>query len=163
MNLLFINSIIQEDWHNYGALARQIYTTPLSEIGGKISYKALVDISYALIKNYPSYFGTKYQLFVDKGTAILPIHPVTSGGTSTDFWYHERNNHFGSTYEVANGINFLDGVHNPNQSDVNGADTFSIAEYIIRTVVMRIAEYVSQSNVNAVCNWTHKEESLGAS
>jgi len=147
------------DLHNYGNGASQVYTIPRSEIAAKLSYRILSDISQTLIKSMPNYFGTKHNLFVGTARQIRPVYPYDYPGMSGDFWFYERKNLFGSTFEVSNGINFTNGIFSAGvQHDVLGNTTASIAEYTLRKIIYTHANYILQNQSNEVSNWRHFDE-----
>ena len=129
------------DHHNYARLQRQFYTSFCDAEWIPLAYQALVDCSIAFKKHFPSYFGTGFDLIVhDSGSA-----PGSVSGTGTgtaNRWFFEHGIPFSSTVEISECINYVDGVYSGEKNDNFGADTFSVAEYTLRNLILHYCQWV---------------------
>lgn len=128
------------DHHNYSSnLDWQFYTSLTKNKYLHLAYQSLVDCSVAFKRKYPEYFGTTYGLLKNREGDAPQFAASTS--SSSDVWWSEQNI-FGSTIEISNAINYNNGVYNPNGNDFFGKDTFSVAEYTLRNLIMRFGGYI---------------------
>ena len=141
-----ITDLIQPDMcidhHNYNKEKWQFYTTVCDYRWLGLMYQSLVDCSCAFKKNYPQYFGSGFSLLVDKsGAAPSSISKDKTLCTASKWWY-ESGMTFAATVEAAVSINYTDGVYTDSTVDYYGMDTFSVAEYTLRNVILHAAQYV---------------------
>lgn len=138
----YLNPDILIDHHNYSSLKRQFYATVCDVRWLGMMYQSLVDCSYAFKKKYPDYFGTGYALVMDEeGDAPAKVSMPTSKGTLAR-WMYENSILFAATVEISNRINYVGGQYTDTAGDYMGMDTFSVAEYTLRNVILHAAQYV---------------------
>lgn len=129
------------DHHNYARLQRQFYTSLCNAEWLPLAYQSLVDCSIAFKKQLPSYFGMGYDLIVH--SAGSAPGSVSGAGTGTaNRWFFEHGIPFSSTVEISECINYVDGVYSGEKNDNFGADTFSVAEYTLRNLILHYCQWV---------------------
>ena len=137
----YINPDIVIDHHNYSRLQRQFYTSLCDIAWLPLAYQSLADCSIAFKKQYPDYFGTGYGLLLDSaGSAPGTIASADTG--TCNRWLHEHGVPFTSTVEVSEVINYINGTYSGERNDEFGADTFSVAEYTLRNLLLHYCQYV---------------------
>ena len=144
-----VTNLIQPDMcidhHNYDKEKWQFYTTVCDYRWIGLMYQSLVDCSYAFKKKYPQYFGSGFSLLVDKsGAAPSSISKDKALCTASKWWF-ESGRTFAATVEAAKSINYIDGVYTDSTVDYCGMDTFSVAEYTLRNVILHAAQYVLEN------------------
>lgn len=130
------------DCHNYSSSSKwQFYTALNTEHGLKLAYQSLVDCSFAFKKKFPNYFGTGFSLLQD-GSASAPGSLANSDTGTTTRWWFENEVDFATTIEISDCINYENGIYSSTAIDKFGANTFSVAEYTLRNLLLRYAQYV---------------------
>ena len=147
--VMHVTDLIQPDMcvdhHNYDKETWQFYTTVCDYRWIGLMYQSLVDCSYAFKKKYPQYFGSGFSLLVDKsGAAPSSISKDKALCTASKWWF-ESGRTFAATVEAAKSINYIDGVYTDSTVDYCGMDTFSVAEYTLRNVILHAAQYVLEN------------------
>lgn len=138
----YLNPDISIDHHNYSSLKWQFYATVCDVRWLGMMYQSLVDCSYAFKKNYPDYFGTEYALVMDEeGDAPAKVSMPTSKGTLAR-WMYENSILFAATVEISNRINYVGGQYSDTAGDYMGMDTFSVAEYTLRNIILHAGQWV---------------------
>lgn len=131
------------DHHNYWSdLPKQYYTDVANPKLLPVTYQSITDISYALIKAYPQYFGTTPKMLLED-VESAPGVLGKSGGTF-DIWWYQNGIKVGATIEICNCIAYNNGVpirDGDKGIDVYGADFFSTAHYSLLNQLCRFAEY----------------------
>lgn len=130
------------DHHNYAFTASNIfqYYTEVNEPRLlHLAHQSLIDLSFACIKQLPNYFGVNYQLFRNSAQdAPAQVCSINVGTLCR--WSYEYGIPTSATIEICNSINWLNGAKASNGQNINGADTFSVAEYTLRNQIMRFGQ-----------------------
>lgn len=128
---------ISLDHHNYQS--GPSYYTVFPKGFEALSYNIVVELSNAMRKNMPSYFGTKYNLYTGDGSS--PKYADTAPGHMTR-WFYENGSLISATVEISQGIAYQNGIKQPSNISEYSSDSFKIAEQNLRTHVFRMAEFV---------------------
>ncbi len=132
------------DHHSYFANEKcQFYTQVTKEKFVGLTYQSACDISYALKKSYPQYFGSDVSILRDTNKEELGV--CTAPGATTQ-WWAENVVRYGATIEVSSCINYVNGVHANYPTDEYGPDTFSINEYTLRNQLLRGGQWILDNN-----------------
>jgi predicted deacylase len=134
------------DAHNYGAEATwQFYTIMTDEKLRNLAYQSAVECSLAFTRCLPQYFGNK--LIFPVGTESSPnyIQPKTKACLSR--WCYEQGCKMSATIEVGNCINVENGeiLKSGDYRDLQGANTFSVAEYTMRNQLCKYGQWVLEN------------------
>ena len=132
------------DHHNYAFTASNIfqYYTEVNEPRLlHLAHQSLIDLSFACIKELPNYFGVNYQLFRNSAQdAPAQVCSINVGTLCR--WSYEYGIPTSATIEICNSINWINGIKASSGQDINGADTFAVAEYTLRNQVMRFGQFL---------------------
>lgn len=134
---------ISIDHHNYQS--GPSYYTVFPKGFEALSYNIIVELSNAMRKNMPSYFGTKYNLYTGDGSS--PKYADTAPGHMTR-WFYENGSLISATVEISQGIAYQNGIKQPSNISEYSSDSFKIAEQNLRTHVFRMAEFVLGKIIN---------------
>ena len=126
------------DHHNYSKDIKQFFTTLTKNEYLPFGYKALQLCSFAFRKGLSKYFGNRHKLFIDDKYISAPIS-LPANKMTTAYWADEHGIKVPMTIEVSECINYLNGTTSTSENDVLGNDTFSIAEYTLRTQIILYA------------------------
>ena len=147
------------DLHNYtSTLPRQFYTGVAKREWMPLLYQSCADCSIAFKRKYPQYFGTSIDLVRDARDYRLEY--AATNGEVTTWWRTKGNVYFPSLIEVCQTINYnngeLVGTYDDKGEykststaglDLQGADTFSVAEYTVRNQLVRFGQFVLENKV----------------
>lgn len=147
------------DLHNYtSTLPRQFYTGVAKKEWMPLLYQSCADCSIAFKRKYPQYFGTGIDLVRDARDYRLEY--AATNGEVTTWWRTKGNVYFPSLIEVCQTINYnngeLVGTYDDKGEykststaglDLQGADTFSVAEYTVRNQLVRFGQFVLENKV----------------
>lgn len=129
------------DHHNYAVANTQFYVISKNKRFNNLSYQALIDCSCLFIEELSSYFGNVYKLFTNQETFI-----ERSQDGLTSNWWTEQGIAASATIEISQCINYLNGVYNQLANDNFGNDTFSVAEFTFRNLILKFAQWVLDVN-----------------
>ncbi|MBR1386428.1 MAG: hypothetical protein IJ568_06330 [Bacilli bacterium] len=143
-----INPQITIDHHNYGAeLDWQFYTNLAKVEYLHIAYESLVDCSLTFKKDLPQYFGTLFGFVKNRLDAAPRSVSVATNATACN-WWNEKGIQLSATVEISSSINYLNGVYNPNGSDLFGNYTFSVGEYTLMNMLLHYCQYILEHSEN---------------
>jgi hypothetical protein len=125
------------DHHNYSYLEEQLYTDVYLKDDLAMCYQAFIECSHIFIKNYPSYFGSKFKIFNKNAQTASPCTIANVQGTSACYAAEQYGIKSSNTVEISSGINASNGVYSPPSRDVYGVDTFRIGEYTLRNQIIK--------------------------
>lgn len=129
------------DVHNYDwDLNQQVNMIVQLPRMARYIYEAAVDISYALKKNYPTDFGSSFELITYNST--LDYASVKQRSVSY-FSRYLSNPVPSSIVEVSSSVNFSNGKHvSVYPGDKNSPKVFSIAEYELMQALIRYTQFI---------------------
>ena len=146
MELLDPNVAI--DHHNYFG-GTQFYCLPPNFISAREAYKALIDVSFAAIKNYPQYFGSVYQFIANPSSANnvanIDIYPASFGSLCK--YSPNPSLAISGTAEMNGCISFDGGVPSADIGGYGSEASSAVGEYMLRAFALRFSEY--DLNLNA--------------
>lgn len=135
------------DHHNYFDEHQQFMAAVGKDEQLRLVHQALVDCSLTYIKEMPEYFGTSYRLFIESRSSYeyAPKQSASETNGTAVRWWHEFGTSMSSTIEICNKIKYKDGA--VKDSDSYTQDALTVAEYELRSLVMRYAQYVLGGSV----------------
>ena len=130
--------VVIDHHHNEGT--NPFYTMCYGDYAANLIYQAANDVAYAMLKNLPQYYGTKYNLFLS--STVSPASKAAANGYVTTMAY-EQGVKMNATSEMSQSISYLNGVYDATtrQNTKFSADVFKVSEYSLFNVILHLAQY----------------------